>query len=508
MFHMEQFSKAVTILIVAALPYKAEAMDSALRRMPLPRQEQSSLSTSVRQPCFVDIPQIHDNAQATQLTNAALQELLLGDHDEAHRLLELSLEEEPRSILSHAAILATRQVTDSGEQQQHLQSIQRCIAEGSMLTPAEEAIIPWLLDLSRGENAAALTKIQAHTQRFRNDDFARCWEILLLHYASNGYDILGNSSPEQTHAEISAHILYTAKPDNALVCYIRALVEEGCPTPSPEACDAAKKSAQLLPGHPLPLQLCAHLLFRTGHYSAALEYLKEAASCTEQHLPVEGRAGETKSSERWILIKLYESSVLSTLHLEKQALALRRMLNAIPLATDEPTKRLPYQLLLRWEAHTLPLRVLFTSRMRLTTSRIKAATQAATLAPDTCLSSGEYHALNASRDCLEAALLSIVYARANNPAKAQEYLKLAETHKKKLQDLAPTSAPSPLLSRYLARQLEACAVAVIRAKSELHPEQDDVWQDAIRDATRAPSVLMPPVIPALPQRKSATIHQP
>ena len=59
----------------------------------------------------------------------------------------------------------------------------------------------WLLDLARGEHNEALKKIQAHTQRYRNDVYTRCWEILLLHYAGPGYDLLGNASPDQQQAE-------------------------------------------------------------------------------------------------------------------------------------------------------------------------------------------------------------------------------------------------------------------------------------------------------------------
>lgn len=519
---MEHFSKAAAMLIAAALPLMAEAKQKASGSKTLPisqpvaqdtaslqMQPELTVSEAAAVPCFVDVPQIHDSQRATHLTNAALQELLLGDQTEAARLLELAITEEPNAVLARAALLATHQVSDAAAQQLHLQVIQRYMEENGVLTPAEELLIPWLLDLARGQHDAALKKIQAHTERFRNDTYARCWEILLLHYTSDGYDILGHAAPDQMKAEELARMLYETKPDDALVCYIRALVEEGRPTPGTEACEAAQAAARLLPNHALVQQLCAHLLCRAGEYEAALGYVKTASRCAETNAnrQVEKRsdgAGEMakEASERWILLKLYESSLLTMLHGENQALALRRELNAIPLATGDAGSKLePHQILLRWEAHTLPLRVLFAPDAPLTTSRIKAACKAATLPPEACISSNEHHALNTTRDCLESSLLAILYARAKRTAKAEEYLKLAESYAERLHSLAPTavSSSTPLLARYLTRQMEACAVGIALAKSQLHPEQAEIWQDTIRDATRAPSVLMPPVMPGLTQ---------
>lgn len=510
------------MVIAAALPHIVEAKQETAGGKPLapsqsPAQHTESLQPELMvgaTPCFVDIPQIHDSQRAAHLTNMALQELLLGDQTQAYHLLLLAIAVEPDSVLARAALLATRQVTNEAEQLKHLQAIQAYIAESGILTPAEESLVPWLLDLSRGQNNNALKKIQTHTERFRNDTYSRCWEILLLHYASNGYNILGHAAPEQAKAEELSRTLYEAKPDDALACYIRALVEEGRPSPTAEACEASKAAAKLLPHHTLTQQLCAHLLFRAGEYGSALKYLQAAAACAKASISQQstwqnesggqdGRAGELTGSlsERWILLRLYESSLYTTLNEEKQALALRRELNAIPLKTDETSKQQPQQILLRWEAHTLPLRVLFAPGTPLTPSRIKAAYKTATLPPEACITSNEHHALNTVRDCLESSLQAILHARAKRTAKTQEYLKLAESYAEHLHSLAPTtvSSASPLLARYLTRQMEACTVAIALAQSQLHPEQADIWQDAIRDATRAPSVLMPPVMPGHPR---------
>lgn len=446
--------------------------------------------------CFVAIPQGQDDAEASELTNQALQELLLGDQEQAFRLLTQAIDLAPNSLLPHAALLATGLLSDATAQQEHVDHIRHLITLNPMLTPAEETAMAWLLDLARGEHNEALKKIQAHTQRYRNDVYTRCWEILLLHYAGPGYDLLGNASPDQQQAEQQAATLFSQKPDNGLSCFVRALVEEGRPTVTAEACEAAKRAAGFLPHHPIAQQLCAHMLYRAGHYENVGHYLQLAQQCLDQREQArEGESSRSLSAEHSIQLRLYEATLYSTLRMEKKALALRRSLNAIPLLTGENAARAD-QILLRWEAHTLPLRILFLPGVKLTSSWIKAASRAATV-PDNCtISPNEQHALHSVRDCLEASLNAILFAKSKQYSKAQQHLQRAESFAKQLQEQAPAAASShPSLKRYLTRQLEACTIAINLGKKAIHPEQADTWNAAIRDATRPPSVMLPPVIP-------------
>lgn len=481
MFHIEHSTKAAAIFLAAALSFiAANAAENG--------------SPAATSDLYVEIPESHDSSEATRLTNTALQELLLGDHVYAAILLKQALDIEPESALAHAALLATRQLT-SAEQQEHFQVIRVQFADEQVqLTPAEEVAIGWLVDIARDNTDEAIAKLQAHNAQFRNDTFSRCWEILLLHYKERGYDILGNASPSQQQAEELAHQLYENNAQrNPLVCYTRALIEEGKPTCTEEALQAAKLAAELMPDHPLPQILCAHLHYRAGEYQEALPYLQRASTAAE----AQARAGgvSPEQSEHWLHAQLYEATLLTTLGQENKALDLRRKLNAIPLKPELAQQ--PDQSLLRWEAHTLPLRILFTPGAPLTRPRIKAAYKAATLpqASDSS-ASPDVAELHQSRDAMNAALLAIVYGKAGQTRRALAYLKEAEMYTTQLKELNQGLVVlRPQWLRFFVRQVEACTIGINLAKIILYPGEIDTWQTAIRDATQAPSLLLPPVIP-------------
>jgi tetratricopeptide (TPR) repeat protein len=183
---------------------------------------------------------------------------------------------------------------------------------------------------------------------------------------------------------------------------------------SEEALQAASKALELLPGHPMPYLLMGHLLYRSERAGEAVPYFRKAVELA-------GKAGIEPEQERLKMTALlYESTALWSSYQDEAALATRRAMNAEKL--DAGMLATPVMVLRRWEANTLPLRILIRREVAPTVVEIRAASNAAT--PSPALPGKD--AVLVVRDCLRAALYARARVKTADRQNAQKSLALAQ----------------------------------------------------------------------------------
>lgn len=351
-------------------------------------------------------------------------------------------------------------------------------------TPVETFYLSAFLRLLSNDKTGAAEEFCRHAEQYRRDTFAACWGVLLLHCVDVGYDTDGKIRPQQQRALQLAEQLYENHPQDAMVCFVRAYVEESAPQVSSRALQAAERAAELLPTHPIPSHLLGHLLYRSGKAAESVPHFMNAARCaTRKDIP------EWESSAL-MSARLYVSTAMWSAGMDGKALATRRALTAMPL--DREHLHAPAVILQRWESRTLPLRVLFNRSVPAREGLILAASKAAEVSP--ALPGNDPVLL--VRDCLRAAL----YARLRADRKQSEYalksLSLAEEalfkFERTREDVLAQGA------HYITpwmRAMEACEIALAIARAEVYKATADVWLENARHSVRPVTLMLPPVIP-------------
>lgn len=468
MFHVEQ----IVIYFSAAAMVAAAELSSPL--LP-PLAQKHDIAD------YIQLPLATNSEEAQQAMQAGMLDLMLGWEESARLYFERAVEADDMCSLAYVGLLMTE--PDPQKRAARLSELSERI-NTLPGTPVEVFYLSTFLKLIGNNQVGAAEDFCKRAERYRRDVFSACWGILLLHCADLGYDEEGKPLRLQQRALNLASALYAAHPDNPLVCFVRAYVEESAPRVSNEALTAASKASELLPEHPLPAHLLGHLLYRTGRPEEAVPHFMQAVkTATGRRIP------EWESSVL-MTSRLYVSTAMWSAGMDQKALATRRALNAMPL--DREHLHAPAVILHHWEASTLPLRVLVKRPEVPTAGAIAAASKAATASPALPGNDPILHV----RDCLRAALYARLRAAQGDAQFATHSLKLAEEALREFEQTREETLSNGV--HYITpwmRALEACQVALSVARAEFYKHTSDIWQESARRAVRPVTLMLPPVIP-------------
>ncbi len=416
-----------------------------------------------------------------------LQDILLGWDESAYCRFCAAVDADPGCALAHLGKLLTSSTTPSAAE---IDTLRKLIRDDLAMTPAESALVSTGLILLAGDRNSAAREFRQRIVKWRADTLSACWAVLLLH---DGYEESGNPRTGQKHAMELIQQLWLKHrcnhPCSAIVCYLRALVEETAPTVSEEALQSAQYAAQLLPHHPSPQLLYGHLLLRSGRVHDSIEHFRKAAELAAKLRVAQGSAPD-EPPYVWPLemrAHLYEATALWMDGQFDAALAARRRMNAWPLSQEQLMTQ--GGSLIRWEANTLPLRILVLRPELPTQSEINAAVKAATPNPPL-----ENDAVLHVRDCLRFALVAKLRAKAGRDSEASRCIQAAEKSCALLREAEESARRAGALSSWL-RACEACDIAINAAKAAAYDSTSEIWEQNLRRAARPTSLLMPPVIP-------------
>jgi len=449
------------------------------------------------------LPIASSSEELKQQLTVGWQDLLMGWEESARRHFEEALQHDDRCALAHVGLL----LASPEQAQEHISTLQQICGQDSdtLLTPAESFYLSVFLRASGRHIEGAAREMNEHADRYRADLFAALWGIQFLHCADTGYTQEGEVRPLQAEALRRAQALYQKHPSHPLVCYLRAYLEEAAPDISPEALEAAQKASELMPRHPMPQLLLGHLLYRSQREGEALAHFQQAASLAREesrlHSEIadedKGKSSKAKNGEEqkpsalFLTATLYEATTLWSIGQDQKSLQLRRRLRAIPLPTDSKESASPAATLLRWEARTLPLRVLILRKRVPTQGEIEAAFQGAT--PE---HPSDIDFVLEERNCLRAALSARKKAGEGDMKEAVRSLQLAEEALVRFdKTLARVREVSPHWVTPWHRAKEACLVALCTAKAEVYPSSADIWKENARQAVQPPVLLLPPPVP-------------
>lgn len=475
MFHVEQIVFALTA---------AAALVAAADVSPAPPAEQgkNDLSHSTLQLALAT-----NSEQAQKSMQAGMLDLLLGWEESARLHFNRAVEADDMCSLGYIGQLLTE--PNAELRAQSLAALTERINK-LPATPVETFYLATFLKLLSNDKMGAAEDFCKRAELYRHDTLSACWGALLLHCADVGYDTDGKIRPLQERALQMTEQLYAAHQQDALVCFVRAYVEESAPTISPRALEAARRASELLPQHPLPAHMLGHLLYRSGKAAEAVPHFMTAARlATRPDIP------EWESSSL-MAARLYVSTAMWSAGMDDKARATRKALTAMPI--DRAHLHAPAVILQRWEARTLPLRVLVKSPKPAREGLIIAAAHAAVVSPAL---PGDDPVLLV-RDCLRAALYARVRASKKQNSQAIKSLKLAEEALLKFEKTREDVLAQGV--HYITpwmRAMEACEIALATAKAEVYTATADVWLENARQSVRPVTLMLPPVIPEKQTKK-------
>lgn len=402
----------------------------------------------------------NSTAEEARLTNQALTLLLRGQDEQAASLLRQASAQEQHSPLTDVALLLCTQ--GAVERQQTLEKLNTNFDE-ERLTPIEAFYVKAFLALLSGDIQTAAQEFREHAEQYRRDRLAACWDIYLHHYLGVNEDL-----------HLRAETLLNQYSDDATVAYVCALVDEFAERG--QVSSVALRAADLLPEDITSQHLHAHLLFLHGD-------IKQAANLF--HVV---RTKAEKKSYEWYAAGIYEASCLTQLQRQREALILRREMNAAAGVPEHPQTRA--ELLSRWEVNFLPLRVLVTRPDAFDLSDIRAAALAATPkqipdSPDAAL---------CYRNALVQILMARYHHRIGRKAQAAKELNDAAQTLVLLRQKRPQAQERFLLSCH-TRACAACELALNLVRAEVFEATSDIWKKHVQEASHSASLLLPPVIP-------------
>lgn len=402
----------------------------------------------------------NSDAEETKLTNQALTLLLRGQDEQAASLLRRASAAQQHSPLTDVALLLCTQ--DADERQQTLEKLNTNFDEET-LTPIEAFYVKAFLALLSGDIQTAAQEFHEHAEQYRRDRLAACWDIYLHHYLGVNEDL-----------HLRAGALLNQSGGDATVTYVCALVDEFAERG--QVSPMALRAADLLPEDITSQHLRAHLLFLHGDIVEAAELFHVV------------RAKAEKKSYEWYAAGIYEASCLTQLQRKREALTLRREMNAAAGVPEHPQTRA--EILSRWEVNFLPLRVLVTRQDAFDLSDIKAAALAATPkrlpdSPDAAL---------CYRNALVQILMARYHHRIGRKAQAGKELNDAAQTLELLRQKRPQPQERFLLSCH-ARACKACELALNLARAEVFKTTSGIWRERVQETSHSASLLLPPVIP-------------
>lgn len=446
MFHVEQFFVLLLGVAMAPLPCSAELfLSDACAEHPI------SMGGEV-------------NEQTERLTNLGFEFLLYGAEEEACEAFHQAAAEDEASPLTDLGLVLC--ATSKDERHTALQHLEQHLEEAS-LTPQEAFFLQTMLLFANGDTRGAAEEFLTHAEQFRRDRLSLSWGILLLHYTAT------DEATQQRCLNLASEF-HTRFPEDSTAAYLRALCEEFSQGDdiSKEGLECAQQAANRFP---YAKALYGHLLFRKGMFEEAIKVFHVAQSETE------------KNSYLNLSMRLYESTALWCAGRTKEALRSRRDLNASLKLAGEPGTRA--ELLWRWEANSLPLRVLLTRPDKFDLSDIRAAKRALKESGK----EGQGSAVQIYGDCLVHLSLARYHFRMKKPGEASKFLVLAEQDLKKLRE--QEAGTSSFAKSLFTRACQACEQGIWLVRSEVYQSTSDTWKEKLNESDNASTLLLPPVLP-------------
>lgn len=407
------------------------------------------------------------DAEVQRLVNLGLKECLYGCNEGAYNHFAEALREEPGCILAHIGMLMIHPQR-SEAYRQHLQQLNNSMQD-AVLTPVEEWYVATFLQYLNGDYAGAAQAFRERAARYRRDNMAACWDVVLNHQAGEQ----GGSLLKRADA------LLVRLPDSPLAHYLRALVEEHAESPSEQAISAAETAAQLTKRAPHPLihQLAGHLLFRSGKATQAMPHFQSILNNAEP------------TAEAYQAARLYQIAIQVQSGDKKQwvqALKAARQLSTEGAAKSPASDA---ETLLHWEGRTQLLRMLVLQDPPPAGAAINMAAQSCNAAEGT--------PLKLMQDCLVAAIRTRSLAESGRTTSAAEQLPKAEQFFARLQREGEDLKRQGGIARICYIRAErACAAALFRARVALYKDSADIWQPHLDALLNTPEPrMLPPVLP-------------
>ena len=433
--------------------------------------EDSSLTSpavSTTENAAVRIPVSSEFPVAQQLVNLGLQSSVMGEAERACTLFQQALQVDPDCILAHAGILMSTQ-SGSEAYKAHLSKLNELMPD-AVLTPVEEWYLSTLLQYIGGDLQGAAAAFKERAERYKRDSLAACWDIVLNHYAAQ------DGTEELTSR---ADTLLQRYPENPVVHFCRALLEECSTAPSVQALASSQKAAKAMPGSHAACILAGRLLCNA-------EKPKEAAALFQKILCNSPADSEAHITAQLSLISAFvqQHSPNSWTEALKEARKIAQKASSCALTSNSG-------ILLHWEGKTSLLRLLVLQKT-------PPAGQAINTAANAC-NAPEGDPVRLVQDCLVESIRARSLAETNRKSTAHERLAKAEKHFQDLQRAGEEIRKQGGISATCIQRAEqACIAAMYRAKIALYPSTADIWQNHLNLVLQLPQErFLPPVLPQL-----------
>lgn len=417
-------------------------------------------------PSAVNIPVSSEFTEAQKLVNLGLQCSVMGDTEQASTAFQQALQVDSDCILVHVGMLMSTP-TGSEAYKTHLARLNE-LMPGAVLTPVEEWYLSTLLQYIGGDLHGAATAFKERAARYRRDTLAACWDIVLNHYADK------DGTEEITRR---AEALLERYPENPLIHFCRALLEECSTPPSERALTCALKASEALPSNPAAHLLAGRLLCNAGRAEEAVVLFMRTLDNT------------STDSEAYVIAQLSLISALVQQHSRNSWVEALKEARKIAQKATSCVLTGNSGVLLHWEGRTALLRLLVLQKT-------PPAGQAINTAAKAC-NAPEGDPVRIVQDCLVEAIRARSLAETNRKSAALEQLTKAEKHYQELQRAGEEIKNKGGISATCVRRAEqVCMAAMYRAKIALYPNTADIWQDHLNEVLQIPQPrFLPPVLP-------------
>lgn len=455
--------KSLNLILCLACVIPCWAGDNTLSDTPVSSAEKLHIS----------LPFTSENEALKMHLNQGMQACLFDYREKAVYHFDQAIKLDPECVMAHVCHMLLHP-SQSQEYKDSLQATSQLLEE-AMLTPVEEWYVSTFLQHITGDIQGAAQAFRKRASVYRRDLTAALWDIQL------------NMDEEGQGSELFARAdaLVERYPDNALVLYCRALLDEKSAIPSEKSLQSARKAVELMPGSPVAHQLLGRYLHRSGRLSEAIPHISEALRLYKEdltHIDLSHAAGYRTSQLAEVTACWEAGRKADAL---KRSLALIREIPATLAGEGD--------ILMHWEARTLPLRLLVMQPVAPTGAAINAAAKACNSPQNT--------PLELVQNCLVAALQARALADSGRPIIAQQTL----TKSEKLLDKLTREGDNMIhqggvTHTCYSRALSACMGATTRARIALYKDSVDIWQPRLDAILNRPQPrFLPPVLPRLPQ---------
>lgn len=458
--------KPLNLILCLAIATHCWAEDNALK---------NSTISSTGKPAL-EIASAIQNERAKDHLNLGLQCCLLNYQEKARYHFLESVKSDDTCLLAHVGMLMVYP-SGSAEYKKQLKIV-NSLVESAVLTPVEEWYLSTFLQYISGDLHGAAAAFKERAAVYRRDVMAACWDIILNHYAGEQ----GTSLIKRADALVERY------PDNPVVHYCRALLEEYSSPVSEKALRSARKASELLHGNPVPQLLTGYLLSRSELFTDAISEFEAAIQSASHDLK------NISKSDAFV----YNASLLSGISAQWQAgNKLESLKKCRSMCSQLPKNILPESdgdILMHLEARTLPLRLLVLQPTAPSRAAINAASKISEAPAD--------DPVKTVQNCLVAALQTRALACSARISSANETLAKAESLLADLQRLeSDMIRKGGLLLTCYRRAIRACKGAILQARLSLYSDSTSIWKPHLDELLSQPETrLLPPVLPQIRQK--------